>query len=191
MTALRKWDEPRPVKLTIDDFLRLDETDAFRDYAKTELIEGVIFAMNAQFSAHAHAKTLLLRRLADAVDKLMPGYVTWSEVSVAIPPGNLPEPDLVVTNFRPSPRAPVPAETVALVVEVADTTAAFDLRQKAGVYARAGIAEYWVVDLDGGAIRQLWEPGSEGYGRHKNIELGDPIEATTIPGLAIETAGLK
>ncbi|MBV9881763.1 MAG: Uma2 family endonuclease [Sphingomonadaceae bacterium] len=191
MTALRKWDEPRPVKLTIDDFLRLDETEAFRDYAKTELIEGVIFAMNAQYSAHAHAKTLLLRRLADAVDKVLPGYVTWSEVSVAIPPGNLPEPDLVVTNFRPSPRAPVPAETIALVVEVADTTAAFDLGQKAGVYARATIAEYWVVDLDAGAIRQLWEPGTEGYGQQKTIALGEPIAAITMKGLKIETTGLR
>jgi Uma2 family endonuclease len=190
MTALRKWNEPRPVKLTIDDFLRLDESGAFRDYAKTELIEGVIVAMNAQFSAHARAKSLLLRRLADAVDRSMAGYETWSEVSVAIPPGNLPEPDLVVTNFNPSRRAPVPAETIALVVEVSDTTAAFDLGQKAGVYAGAGIAEYWVVDLEGATIRQLWGPGPAGYAEQRSVKLGERIEAVTIAGLAVETAGI-
>lgn len=178
------------MKLTIDDFLRLDETGAFRDYAKTELIEGVIVAMNAQFSTHARAKTLLLRRLADAVDASMPGYETWSEVSVAIPPANMPEPDIVVTNFKPAHRAPVPAETIALLVEVADTTAAFDLGQKARIYAAGGIAEYWVVHIEDATIRQLWKAGTKGYDEQRTVALGDPIEAVTIEGLVVETSGI-
>lgn len=189
MTALQKWDEPRPVRLTVRDFLRLDEAGAFEAYAKTELIEGVIVAMNAQFSMHARVKSRLFRRLAEAVDRAMPGYEVWAEVSVAIAPENLPEPDLVVTNFSSDERVPVPSETVSLIVEIADTTAAFDLGPKARIYAAAGIAEYWVVDL-AGAIRQHWEPQPDGYAQQRTITLGDRIEAATVAGLAVATAGL-
>lgn len=189
MTALRKWDEPQPVKLTVDDFLRLHEAGAFQAYAKTELIEGVIVAMNAQFSAHARAKSLLFRRLANAVDSVMQDYEAWSEVSVAMPPGNMPEPDIAVTSFRGG-RVPVPVETVALVVEIADTTIEFDLGSKAKVYAAAALPEYWVVDLQAETIYQLWAPRPNGYGERRKLPLGEIIEAMTIDGLQVETGGL-
>jgi Uma2 family endonuclease len=189
MTALRKWDEPRPVKLTTDDFRRLAEAGAFINYAKTELIDGVIVAMNAQFSAHARAKSLLLRRLADAVEATMPGYEAWSEVSVSIPPDDMPEPDLVVTRFRGG-REPVPTDTIALVVEVADTTAAYDLGRKAGVYAAAGIAEYWVIDIEARQAHQLWGPKDGAYAERRELPLGGRLEAATAPGVAVETKGL-
>ena len=189
MTAFEKWDEPRPVALTVDDFLRLADAGAFDGYAKTELIEGVIVAMNAQYGSHAHAKTQLLRRLADAVEAVMPGYRTWSEVSVAIPPSSTPEPDIVVTNWMPA-REAVPVGTVALIVEVADTTQRYDPGTKARLYAAAGVAEYWVLDLEEGAIHQLWGAGAQGYAQRLRIALGERVEASTIPGLAVETARL-
>ena len=189
MTAFEKWDEPRPVALTVDDFLRLADSGAFDSYAKTELIEGVIVAMNAQYGSHAHAKTQLLRRLADAVEAVMPGYQTWSEVSVAIPPSSTPEPDIVVTNWTPARKA-VPIETIVLIVEVADTTQRYDLGTKANLYAAAGVGEYWVLDLEEGTIHQLWGGGPQGYTQRRNVRLGERVEATTLPGVVVETAGL-
>jgi Uma2 family endonuclease len=189
MTALQKWDEPQPVKLTVEDFLRLDETGAFEAYAKVELIEGVIVAMNAQYSAHARSKTVLLRRLADAVDAHMPGFEAWVEVAVAIPPRNMPEPDIVVTSSVAS-RKPVALETIALVVEVADTTAAYDLGQKALIYAASGVPEYWVVDLEGRFVHQMWAPAPAGYAERRETPLGARVEAATIAGLAVATDGI-
>src|SRR5207249_405048 len=66
-------------------------------------------------------------------------------------PSNEPEPDLIVlkrdlshfTNENPRP------EDLQLVVEVADSTLGFDLTTKASLYARAGIVEYWVLDIAG------------------------------------------
>ena len=48
MTALEAWPEPRPVRLTADAFFRLAEAGAFQDIGRTELIDGVIVAMNAE-----------------------------------------------------------------------------------------------------------------------------------------------
>ncbi|MFN3946293.1 MAG: Uma2 family endonuclease [Allosphingosinicella sp.] len=153
MTALRKGDEPRPVKLTVEDFLRLDAAGAFASYAKTELIEGVIVAMNAQHAAHARAQGRLFRRLAEAVERFLPGHE-------------------------------------ALIVEISDTTLAFDLGTKARAYAANNIAEYWVVDLPGGRVRQLWSPSANGYAESREIAIGQPIEAVTLTGLRVETAGI-
>ena len=191
MTAVPALDEPHPVRLTIADFLCLDSAGALDRYAKTELIEGVIVAVNAQFSTHARTKTRLLRRLADAVDAGMPAYEAWSEVSVAIPPMNLPEPDIVVTSFTPvAGRAPVPVETIAIIVEVADTTLSHDLRTKVTVYARAGIPEYWVVDVEAKVIHQMWAPAGETYAERREMAIGDRIAAATVEGLTVETAGI-
>jgi Uma2 family endonuclease len=189
MTVLEKWPEPRPVRLTIEDFLCLADAGAFRHYAKTELIDGQVVAMNAQYSSHARVKSLLLRRLADAVDRALPGFEVWSEVSVAIPPDRLPEPDLAVTNFVPEARAPVPVATVALLVEVSDTTLAYDLGTKLPLYASSGIQEYWVVDLEGRLIHRMWAPSGDRYDCRDQLSLGSTLVSASIPGLSIETEG--
>ena len=190
MTAFEKWPEPRPVRLTIEDFLHLDGAGAFRAYAKTELIDGQIVAMNAQFSQHARAKTLLLRRLANAVETCLPGFEVWSEVSVAIPPDHLPEPDLVVTSFVPERRAPVPVETVPLLVKVSDTTLSYDLGTKQRLYAAGGVPEYWVADLEGEVFHRMWSPTQDGYAHADKVAFGRPLASATIEGLTIDTVGL-
>lgn len=190
MNDLRKWNEPHKVKLTIKDYLRLDEAGAFRDYAKTELIEGVIVAVNSQFTPHSRFQTGLLRRLADAVEAAMPGYTALVEASVAMLPDSMPQPDISVTNYRESGREALPVSSVALIVEVADTTARFDLGKKARIYAAAGVPEYWVAELATRTVHQFSAPSAKGYGDRRDVPLGERIESVTIPGLAVETLGL-
>jgi Uma2 family endonuclease len=79
-------------------------------------------------------------------------------------PTNEPEPDLAVTT-RPCeeyPRNPQPRD-IRLLVEISDTTLAFDLRKKARLYARAGISEYWVVDIAGRRVFVHREPQGDKY----------------------------
>jgi Uma2 family endonuclease len=187
MNDLRKWDRPRKVKLTVRDFLRLDDAGAFRGYAKTELIEGEIIGMNAQFAPHARFKSDLFRRLADVVDEVLPGFSTLSEVAVSIPPHSMPEPDIVVTDFRETGRQAIPVETVVLIVEVADTTVRFDLGKKAKIYAAARVPEYWVADLEAGKLHQFSSPSDKGYCDRLELKLGDMVEAATIEGLRVDT----
>lgn len=189
-TPFRPAAAPERLPLSVEDFLLLDHGGAFATYAKTELIDGTIYVVNAQYSEHMTAKVRLLRRLADACDALGGGLEAWSEGSVRFGPTSLPEPDLFVT--RETPRAgPVRGETVALVVEIADTTRDFDLGEKAALYASAGVPEYWVVDLPAAKIHQLWAPEGEAFRERREVELGARIEAMTVAGLGVETSGLN
>jgi Uma2 family endonuclease len=189
VTALESLTTPHPAKLSVEDFIVLDRAGAFQSYAKTELIDGTIYVVNAQYSAHMKAKVRLLRRLADACDMLGIGMEAWSEGAVAIGPSSMPEPDIFIATAIPED-GPVPSENLVLVVEISDTTQVFDLGKKAKLYARCGIAEYWVVDLKAKLIHRKWSPSSSGYGETSEVRLGERIEAATIAGLAVETEGL-
>lgn len=180
---------PLPVKLRVEDYLLLDQAGAFDAYAKTELIEGEILFMNAQHRPHARFKGQLYRRLAEALERLDNGLEALVEASIDIPPFNTPEPDIVLT-YLSEGEGLVPLGSVALVVEVSDSTLGQDLGNKAMLYARHGIPEYWVADLSGRVIHQMWAPGEEAYAQHSRIDFGKPIVAASIEGLAIATTGL-
>ena len=189
MNAPQALTERQVAKLTVDDFLLLDRSGAFAAYRKTELINGTIVFVNAQYGRHLRVKIRLLRRLSDACDGLGGGLEAWSEGSIDMAPDSMPEPDLFITNATP-PDAPVPAASVILICEVADSTVKDDLGEKAELYARRGIPEYWVVDLPAGLIHQMWSPSAAGYAERHECKLGDRIDAATVAGLGVDTAGL-
>ncbi|MFX7784749.1 Uma2 family endonuclease, partial [Acinetobacter baumannii] len=79
---------------------------------------------------------------------------------------------------------------VALVIEVSDTTARYDLGKKAAIYAAGAIPEYWVVDINASVIHQLWSPTDGTYAERREVRLGDPVGAATLPDLQVATSGL-
>src|SRR5690606_1869558 len=167
-----------------------DEAGAFAEYRKTELIDGEIFFMNAQHRPHAVAKSRLFRLLADALDAQGKGWEAVVEGSIAIPPHNAPEPDIVVTS-EPDGKGLIPLESVKLVVEVSDATLAFDMKRKLPMYARNGISEYWVVDVEARVIHQMWAPEGDDYSEQREVAFGGDIEAATIERFSVNTTGLK
>lgn len=181
-------DPPGRLRLRVDDYLLLNDSGAFAAYAKTELIDGDIYGMNAQFTRHARIKFRLARRLADRLDQLGSDLEVLTEVTVRIADDSAPEPDVVVTRFRGDRE--VPADTVALLVEVADTTLEFDLGRKADLYAAAGVPEYWVVDVNGGRVVRHGRPAEGGYADRDEVTFGATLASTTIDGLAVDTVGL-
>ncbi len=189
MSLLEKLTSPHAARLSVDDFLILDRSGAFESYAKTELIDGKIYVVNAQYSEHMKAKVHLLRRIADACDALCDGLEAWSEGSIAMAPASMPEPDIFITTATPT-SGPVDEKTVALIVEISDTTAKYDLGKKARLYASAGVPEYWVVDLAAGKLHQMWSPSAKAYAEKREVALGERVAAATITGLAVETGGI-
>lgn len=177
----------RPYKFTQRDYLLLAEHGAFDHLAKTELIEGVIVALNAQFSRHVRAQTRLFRALAAACDQL--GRMeAWIEGSVSIDDGSLPRPDIFIARNLPED-GPIPADRVLLAVEIADSSLDADLR-KADLYAKASIPEYWVVDVNAGTIYQFWRPEQAGYAERGEIAFGAILRSPTIQGLELGTDDL-
>ena len=179
---------PHSHKLTVEEFIILDNNGMFESFSKSELIDGEIVCLNAQFSRHAQVKSLLLTDLNIALRTLASDLQAWAEVSVHLSDHSLPEPDIVVTRFRGT--GAVPHASVALLVEVADTTLQNDMGRKAALYAMAGIPEYWVADVEGRVIHQTWGPSGEAYAKRRTVAFGAEIAAATLTGVSVETGRL-
>ncbi|MBV9840388.1 MAG: Uma2 family endonuclease [Sphingomonadaceae bacterium] len=177
---------PLPLKLRVEDYLALDEIGAFADYAKTELIEGEIVFVNAQHRPHARLKMKLYDALRDALLQLGPDMVALVEASVAMPDHSVPEPDIVLTR-EPDGEGLIPLSSVTLIVEVSDTSLRMDLGRKAKLYARKGVPEYWVADVNARVIHQLWSPQGGVYAEGQELTFGQMLPARTIEALRIET----
>ena len=179
---------PHPARFTVDEFIRLEETGVFDGYAKTELIEGEIVCMNAQYSRHARTKSLLMRALGNALADMGSPLEAWCEVSVRLDDDSLPEPDITLTSYRGE--GAVPVATVALIVEVSDTTLENDLGRKSDMYARAGVPEYWVIDLGENRALLHEQPTADGYLEQLDVLLGEQLHSATVGGLSVATSGL-
>lgn len=177
---------PRPVRLRVDDYMLLDEVGAFAAYGKTELLDGEVMYMNSQHRPHARIKSRLHVALAAALSDQPCGLEALVEAAIDVPPHNVPEPDIVVTSAAEGSGL-IPLSSVRLIVEVADTTLQSDLTKKAAIYGASGIGEYWVADVNGAAIYQMWAPGPGGYECRRTIAFGDRIDAETLAGVSVAT----
>ncbi len=178
-------DAPERARLSVEDFMLLAKSGALDSFTKSELIDGDIYVMNAQFSPHARVKSRLALALGIQLHQLGSDFEAWTEVAIHAAPDSMPEPDIVVTRWRG--KNAVPADTIALIVEVSETTRRIDLGRKAAIYAAAGVAEYWVVDLRKDRVRCHTKPDATGYAMVGEVLFGDVLEAATIPGIRIDT----
>jgi Uma2 family endonuclease len=138
--------------------------------------------MSPKHRPHARAVTELVVAFAKALEGSELSVL--SDISVRLSDHDVPEPDIAVTD-APEGDGILPLESIRLVVEVADSTLRKDLGLKAALYARAGVPEYWVVDVNGCVIHQMWSPEADGYAHRREVPFGERIEAATIEGLAV------
>ncbi len=178
---------PGKYKLTVDDYLHLDETGVFGPH-RTELLDGDIIVMNAEYRPHGWARDELAYRLRRALE-LLGSDLTATSGSVHASGHDMPMPDITLTR-EPRGQGAIPLASVALVVEISSTTLRRDTADKVAIYAHAGIAEYWVVDVNARVIHQMWNVAGDTYASRHDVAFGDPIEASTIPGLKVETSDL-
>jgi len=180
-------DVPLRVKLRVEDYLALDEAGAFAAYGRTELLDGDIFYMNAQHRPHGVAKLAMYDALRDAVRAAKLDLTVLVEVSVALSAVDTPEPDLCLTSEPVGP-GPIPLRSVRLIVEVADTTLALDMGVKRRLYARAGVPEYWVADVEARSITQFWQVSDDGYEARRELAFGASITAGSMERLVVDTS---
>jgi Uma2 family endonuclease len=124
------------------------------DQQRLELVEGELINKMGKKRPHVNALTFVLAWLVRVFGEEFVNPEAPIDVAPEDNPTNEPEPDIIVLKrpsweFRSS--NPTPAD-LHLVVEVSDTTLGFDLTRKAALYARAGIVEYWALDV---AARRL------------------------------------
>ncbi|MDA1054017.1 MAG: Uma2 family endonuclease [Planctomycetota bacterium] len=134
--------EPQTKHWTLDEYHRLGDAGVFIDQ-RVELIDGEILTMSPMKAAHAAATELTAAALRGSFG---PGLWIRVQLPLAISDNSEPEPDLAVVPGAPRDYPEHPASAL-LVVEVSDTTLAFDRGKKRRLYAAAGVADYWVLNL--------------------------------------------
>jgi Uma2 family endonuclease len=91
-----------------------------------------------------------------------------------------PEPDLAVVPGRPRDYTGHPT-TAALVVEVADSSLDFDTEDKRRLYARSGISEYWVVDINGQRLLVYRDPRAGDYASQQSLDVAATVSPVAVP----------
>jgi Uma2 family endonuclease len=129
---LRRFEYDRMVDLGMFDGERL------------ELLDGLLVVREPQKSPHATAIRLVIKAL-----ELVFGthWDVRSQLPFALDDDSEPEPDVVVVPGGPRDYTAAHPSRCALLVEVADSSLLFDRRKKAVLYARAGIADFWIVNI--------------------------------------------
>ncbi len=111
---------------------------------RLELLEGVLVVREPQGSPHAAIAGTVGGVLATAFG---PGWHARLHSPLALGDFSEPEPDVAIVAGESRDYIAAHPSTAALVVEVADSSLRLDRRFKAAIYARAGLREYWIVNL--------------------------------------------
>lgn len=174
-------------RFSVDEYYRMAEAGILDPGERVELIEGEIVRMAAIGSRHASCvnrlNRLLGRLVGDRAAVRIQSPVRLSEMSE-------PEPDVALVRPRADDYAsahPGPAD-VLLLIEVADATEGLDRTVKGPLYARAGIREYWLVDLPGDRMVVHREPGEGGYGRGSVHSRSEALRPDAFPDLEVAIA---
>jgi Uma2 family endonuclease len=172
---------PRPHRLTVHDYYRMAEVGLLSPGDRTELIEGEVIDMPPIGSAHASVVTLLTRRLLRAVGDSVEVRV---QQPVRFMPRSEPQPDfaLVRRSADAYRHAHPTGKDVLLLIEVSDSTLRSDLEDKARLYAKHGIPEYWVLDLVNHRVVRHRRPGRARYAQRDEIVSG----ALTLPSTGVD-----
>jgi Uma2 family endonuclease len=132
---------------------------------RLELIEGELINKMGKKPPHWNSVAILRKWLCRVFGEDFVLQEVPIDVSPEDNPSSEPEPDLSVLKREMShftKASPQPAD-LHLVIEVADATLGFDLGTKARLYARAGIVEYWVLDVNGRRMIVHRDPGEGRY----------------------------
>ncbi|WP_449416729.1 Uma2 family endonuclease [Phormidium nigroviride] len=159
---------------TVKEYHLMIEAGVFANNDRVELIEGEIIEMAAIGTRHATCVRRLIRRFS-----VIPEEAAILDVQdpIQLTERTEPQPDLVLLQPRADYYAtahPMPSE-VLLLVEVSDSTIDYDRDVKVPNYARSGIREIWLWDLEANCLEVYREPMANGYGLMQRFERGEIV----------------
>lgn len=176
---------PTKAKLwTVDDYHRMVKTGVLTENDRVELLEGQVIEMNPQLPPHAATTQRAFRYLDRLLETL--AYVRM-QLPVTLKPKSEPEPDIAVVRIDANEygdRHPTP-EDIFLIIEVADSTLLGDRQQKALIYAKAGIADYWILDVNAKQVYVFQEPTPEGYQQEAIVVANTVLSPVAFPDISI------
>ncbi len=166
--------------LTTQQYHLMYEAGVFNDGDRLELINGEIKTMSPIGRKHVaciiRLDKLIQRKLGDRI-------MVSTQNSIRLDDNSQPQPDLAILKSRNDfyeERLPSPLD-ILLIIEVADSTIAYDREVKAPLYAAAGIPEMWLFDVNKKAIDGYSQPSANGYKLIRHYDENDTLSMLAFP----------
>ena len=186
-TLMESW--PQRHRITVTEYHRMAEVGLLAPDARVELIEGEIIDMAPIGKVHTSVvdqlNRLLVRAVGDDAIVRVQGSVRLSQMSE-------PEPDVVLLKPRPDfyRNEFASAADTLLVIEVSDSSLRYDRDIKVPFYARHGVPEVWIVDLQNDQLLVYGSPSDGVYGRQSSVARPKSMLVTALPGVTVDLSSV-
>ncbi len=170
---------------TVEEYNRMGQLGLLGPKDRVELIDGEVLRLSPQNPPHATVTSLLTNLLVRAFGgtHIVRVQLPWEASSYSEP-----EPDFVLLpreKIFSAKRHPTEAD---LVIEVADSSLAFDRSRKSRLYAESGVPEYWVVNLPQRCLEVYRQPKEQVYTETFTLTANDSVAPLVIPGDPLSVA---
>jgi len=170
--------------ISVEMYHLMAERGVFAPTDRVELIEGELFEMSPIGSLHARCVNFLNKFLVAAAGS---DYIVQVQNPIILNDLSEPQPDFSLVHYRQDfyKDALPEASDVAMVLEIAESSVAFDRNVKFRRYASAGLPEAWLIDLIAESVEVHSQPKENGYGVVKIYQRGENAVSDTIPSIAL------
>jgi Uma2 family endonuclease len=174
---------------TVDRYHQMIDAGIFTENDRIELIQGDLITMSPIGIRHAACVNKLTHKLSRYLSEQS---IISVQNPVQINDISEPEPDVTLLTIRDDYYASnLPtAEDVYLVIEVSDSTLAFDRTIKLPMYAEAGIPEVWLVNLIDNVIEVYREPEAGKYTKRMRVARNEEVTAVSFPNITFSVSDL-
>ena len=171
-------------RFTRDEYHRMAQTGILPPDARVELINGEILEMSPIGRRHKGCVDRVSKFFNKNLDD---DTIVRTQSSIVLGDGQEPEPDIAILRFRAdfyTESDETPAD-VLLIIEVADTSEGYDRRTKAPLYARYGIPELWIADVNRDRLTVYRDPTPDGYASTQVLSRGESVSPLAFPSLSV------
>jgi Uma2 family endonuclease len=175
---------PVKYRLTVEQYYKMTEVGILGIEQRTELIEGEIIEMSPIGAKHAGTINRLNRVLSPRISDQA---IISIQNSIRLNDSSEPQPDLAILHLRDdcyTESIPTP-DDIFLLIEVSDSTLKYDREVKIPLYAKAGIPEVWIANIEEQVFEVYRSPSQDGYKQIQNYGKGEVIQIELFANVEI------
>ncbi len=178
---------PQKYLFDVVTYHKMGEAKLLSPTTRLELIAGEIIQMAPMGPVYADIISILDELFHNRIGQLMKIRV---QLPIQLGDFSEPEPDIAVVQRRRYLETHPTAQDVLLLIEVADSSIKHDLETKIPLYAKYGIPEVWLVDVNHTQVLVHWLPTASGYEQLKRFGCGQQLTSANLPELCIQVDDL-
>ena len=175
--------------ITVAEYDRMIEFGVYTENDRIELLNGEIIELMPKGPKHTSANSRLVRFFIRLFGKKV---IVRGQDPIWLDGVSEPEPDIVLAKWNETEYSeghPTPSD-IFLIMEISDTTLAYDREAKAKAYSRNGIQQYLLLNLQNETLENFREPDGDGYQFKQTLRKGDSLNLVAFPDIEINVDDL-